>query len=117
MGPANQIKVSALDIAIIIYHVYVGSKLEDVGFEDCDRTLHQLMKELAPKRYPVNIRTLESALWSANMMDEQSQFWSPTGESFNDFHKRILSAFDQKLEFNEIYNRIINKEEIEGGSR
>jgi hypothetical protein len=107
----RNLRVSFLDLAILLFHVHRGAQLEEVGFEDCDRTLKELTKELAPKRVLVNKSALESALWSANLMDEIGEFWSPSGESFDAFVRRLLhyASPEERLEFDRMYNFIREK--------
>lgn len=104
----HELRLSMLDLATLLYHVHRGAQLETVGFEDCERTLQQLTEELAPKKRLVSRGALESALWSANLMDEAGSFWSPIGESFDRFVRRLLreATPDERLEFERFYNQI-----------
>lgn len=79
--------------------------MEDkVGFEDCDRTLLMLSKLLTRNSITVRREHLESALWSCNLMDEAGEFWSPRGESFDEFVNRLLLPYQG--EFDKFYNLI-----------
>lgn len=111
------LRISLLDMATLLYHVHRGAQHSEVGFEDCERTLRELTEELAPKRTVVELSALESALWSANLMDEVGEFWSPSGERFEKFVSRILqyASEDERLEFNRIYNFIREKKQSSQG--
>jgi hypothetical protein len=106
---SKQLRISLLDLAVVLYHVHLGAQQKEIiGFEDAGRTLKQLTEELAPSRILVSLSALESALWSANLCDEEGLFWSPTDEGFESFLARLLrfASDDAKLEFDRIYNRI-----------
>ncbi len=102
------LRISLLDVATILYHVHRGSQLDElVGFEDCERTLDQLTSELSRKtRVRVSKEALEAALWSCNLMHEVGMWWSPQGETFPDFLKRVTERSGSALEFNPIYNQL-----------
>lgn len=108
-GEPLSLRISLLDLSTLLYHVHLGAqKKETVGFEDAGRTLKQLTDELAPSKVLIPLDSIESALWSANLLSEQGQFWSPHGETFDDFIKRLLrfATHDAKLEFDKFYCRI-----------
>lgn len=104
----RKLPVNLLDLAVILLHVHQGAAREDVGFEDCERTLSELTQELVLRRVLVDKSALESALWSCNLMDEVGEFWQPSGEGFDNFIRRLLryARPDEKLEFDRIYNYI-----------
>lgn len=79
-----------------------------VGFEDCERTLPELTEELSQARALVNKNAFESALWSCNLMDEAGEWWSPRGESFDQFLARVLRYMskEDKYTFNKTYNQL-----------
>lgn len=107
--PPVTFRLNPLDIMVLLYNVHRGAQFEDhVGFEDADRTLHQLTTDLTDGRIKVPQGALESALWSCNLMDEVDEFWSPTDESFDEFVSRMLKYFshDQQLEFDKFFNQL-----------
>jgi hypothetical protein len=111
-GPTGlplSLRISLLDIATLLYHVHLGAQnKETIGFEDANRSLKQLTDELAPTRIQVDLDLVESALWSANLCDEEGLFWSPHDEDFESFIRRLLrfATQDSKLEFDRFYNHL-----------
>lgn len=101
---SNRYRISLLDAVVLLYHVHRGAQHPEVGFEDADKTLKQLTKSLAQFRYTITESSLESALWSCNLMDEVGEFWSPQGLSFKDWTNRLLS--EQGADFDHFYNVI-----------
>ncbi len=107
MAKREHLTLSVLDIATLLVHVHRGAQLEEkVGFEDCESTLHELTKKLAPFRLSIDRVPLESALWSCNLMDEVGEWWSPTGESFDTFVARIAKGYA----FDKFFNLLKKKE-------
>ena len=108
-------RVNLLDLAVLLYHIHRGAQLEhSVGFEDCDYTLSQLTKELSPCRAEVDQATLQSALWSCNLMDEVGEWDSPTGEDFDSFLARLLKFAPKdpssRLTYDKFYNLLSKTE-------
>ena len=93
--------VSLLSLAILLYHVHRGAQHDQVGFEDAQETLDTLTRKLS-RRVPVDPAVLESALWSANLMDEQGQWWHPRGLTFEQFVKGMLPG----MKFDRTYNTL-----------
>lgn len=106
--------LSLLDIAVLLYHLHRGAQLPDlVGYESADQTLRNLTFNLDKRRIMVDRVALESALWSANLMDENALFWSPRDENFNEFVKKLLSKYQgsESLKFDRKYNQILIQNE------
>lgn len=95
---------SLLDVATLLLHIHWGAQDEDVGFEDADRTLDQMTRTMCKRTLPLKKDVLESALWSCNLLSEKGQFWSPRGETFQEFVHRLLKP--HKGDFDEFYNWI-----------
>lgn len=104
------VTIDALDLTTLLYHVHAGAKHPDVGYEDCEHSLREFTKILAPKRIKLPLSVLERALWSANLMDEVGA-WQPLRgeESFESFVSRVLSNSPKPLIFNRDYNQIREK--------
>ena len=115
MAAQQPFKISLLDLATLLYHVHRGAQMDEVGFEDCERTLQQLTRELSPVRARIAPGSLESALWSCNLMDEVDEWWSPTGESFESFVARLLryATKEQRYEFDKFYNSLKKTEPLD----
>lgn len=92
--------VKLIDIVTLLYHVHVGARSEAVGFEDADRTLEQLTKQLN-RTIPLDPALLESALWSCNLLQEQGQFTDHKGRTFEEFLRDLLG---NAAEFHKVYN-------------
>lgn len=98
----STIPISTIDVAILIVNLHFASRDPQIGFEDADRTLGDLIRDL--KRYvPVRISVLESALWASNLNSEKKKFFHPTDQAFADFVKKLLEP-DHK--FDPVFNTI-----------
>jgi hypothetical protein len=105
-------KPTLLDRTVLVYHVSRGAQLPElVGYEDCEIPRAALLKRLALPA--IQRRTLESALWSCNLMDEAGQWWSPAGETCKQFIDRVSA--DVGLKFDYFYNYF--KEPREQGNK
>jgi hypothetical protein len=104
----KQYRLSILDVATLLFHVHRGAQHPEVGFEDAERTIERLTRELFNKRVIVGRDQLQSALWSCNLLDEQKEFWSPHGEQFDKFVHRLLTTNMplQPIYFDKTYNLI-----------
>lgn len=94
----------------MMHHVAHGATNPDIGFEDCARTLEQMVKALNKRNIYLERPLIESALWSANEMGKLGTFWHPlTGMTF-DRWARDLVAPDK---FNSIYGWISSLKDME----
>ena len=106
----NRYSVTNLEVAILLLHLHAGNYLPDeIGFEDNENTIQGVTRECDTRISQLSREILESALWSANLMDEAGYFWSPYGETFDQFVRRIanrgVSSFDKdKIYFDRVYN-------------
>lgn len=92
------------DICVLMHNVQEGSKHPEVGFEDAQRTLDHLVNALNRKiLLPPDL--IESALWSANLLNEAGAFQDFRDRSLDDFIKQVLG----KEQFNKLYNTIERK--------
>lgn len=106
--------ISLLDLAVIMYNMQAAAQVDEVGFQDCDRTLVALMEELLPKRISIPIAKVESAVWASNMLNDLKKWKTllkdPDGsdEGFDKFMIRVLryATKDQCLIFDNDYNQI-----------
>ncbi len=98
--------VSVLDLVVLLDNVYRGADHPEVGFEDANKTLPMLAKYLGRSHELVDEGSIESALWSCNLLDENGAFWHPTDKTFDQFVDRMLPnhRFDKK------FNLIIPKD-------
>lgn len=97
--PKSKIKMS--DIAVLLFNVKRGAQLEAVGFEDANRTIESLIRQLNRAMW-VDRSILESCLWSCNLLNEKNKFWHPTDKSFDDFLKDLIG----NVNFDRFYNTI-----------
>ncbi len=106
-------RLSLLDITTLLYNVYRGAQTPEVGYEDCEITMKEMVKDFGGRTTKAQIprRTLESALWSCAQMNDINQFWSPKGESFKQLVERIeQTAIDgAAVKFDERYNLLTEK--------
>ncbi len=82
-------RITLLDLLTLLYHVHEGALAPEVGFLDANNTIQSLTKKLNRETWIEN-STLESALWSCNLMNEVEKFRDYKGRSFDDLLKSIL---------------------------
>lgn len=98
--------VHLMDVALLLFHIYRGAEDEEVGWEDTHNTIDDMMKMLN-RTILVDPSTLESALWSCNLLNERKKFWHPKKRKFDDWLKDLLGSDS----FNRMYNMIEKKGE------
>lgn len=103
----NKIELSLFDILVLLDNIYLGAKDKYIGFEDADRTMDELIRELN-KRIAIPQPLVESALWSCNLLDEKGKFSHKKGLTFNQFLSRIIK---KGKKFNKDYNVIEDTDE------
>ncbi len=99
-------RINMLDAMALLYNVYAAARHEEIGFVDCERTLYELTLALSADYVEVPQDVMESALWSANMMNEVKEFWHPYKRvGFDRFTNKLISTHN--VHFDEFYNVII----------
>lgn len=93
--------VRLLDVVTLLHNIVEGARHPIVGHEDAARTHEQLLRGLNRKQL-FDPAVLESALWSANLMDEAGEFWDVKGRTFDEFVKDVLGH----AKFDRTYNVI-----------
>jgi len=99
-----RLPIKLLDVAVLLLSIHRGAQDDCVGFEDARMTLDELVAKLN-KTIWIEQRLIESAMWSANLLDEAGKFWHPESISFEEFAKDVCG----KHKFNRIYNLIERK--------
>lgn len=102
----GKLNISLMDIMVLLYHIKVGESVPDVGYEDAERPIEEILEELK-RQSTVRHKTLERALWSCNLMDEAGLFWHPEGITFKDMLRRVVPV---DYRFDREYNLIVRKE-------
>jgi hypothetical protein len=112
-GPYNDVfRVTMLDVACLLALAIQGSKHEDVGYEDLNVSLERLKQVLGTHPQRLKKSTLEGLLWSANLMDEAGEFWSPYGEGTEGFDRFVRRLLDNSGHQNSTFDRRLNVIEI-----
>lgn len=63
------------DAVVLLTNVLIAEQKSQIGFEDANRTISELFNELVgTKMVNVPVSAVESALWSANLLDERGAF-------------------------------------------
>lgn len=88
-GHKDPIKIKLIDLVVLLSNTLKGSQRQDIGFEDADQSLHELLSNLN-REVVVEKTDLESMLWSCGLLDEEKAFWHPRGYNFGNFVKLIL---------------------------
>lgn len=100
------INLSLYELAIILYHVKLGASDRNIGFEDTENSLNGITRALN-RIIPIKKNYIESALWSANLLDEKNKFNHPEKIGFKEFLQPILRRND--CTFNSKYHFIDRK--------
>ncbi len=112
VNPNNKWRlVTLMDVLTMLRHIHEGAVHPKVGFLDANETLESITKILNRKRIWLQQSTLESALWSCNLLDELNQFKDYRGRTFDQFLRDLLET--NKESFNRFYNLIQTKDGIE----
>lgn len=107
----RKIWVRTLDVVTLLYNCLEASRLNDIGYQDAELFLSDILLELDKSGLRVNQKALESVLWSCNMMSEVGLFWDTKNRNFDTFIKELLARKHKpKYTFNKDYNWIERKE-------
>jgi len=88
------------DLAALVECLAKGKANNAVGFEDAVRTYNQVLNILNVK-VAVDQEVVESALWSANLLNDIGMFTHPLSVDFNQMIQRITpEGFKFDSEFN-----------------
>lgn len=98
-------KVTLLDLSVLLYHLGLASRHAEVGYNDADESLLQVLGRLNVR---VNLpqSTLEALLYASNLLDENQSFKHPMGVSFNEWVKRLVG---KEMKFHPFYNTLEKK--------
>ena len=97
------LQISTLEATILLYHLTRAAQIKEIGFEDADHTLQQLIAIL-DRPVTVPRAAVESCLWSCNLMDEVGLFWHPNNKTeFTHFVQKLIGP---GREFDRMYNFI-----------
>lgn len=106
----NSVYVTALDLTSLLYNCIEGSRINEIGYQDTERFYADLLMEASRTGIRISFETLESLLWSANMMDEVNLFWDSRNRKFDTLVRDILNRNGHKdYQFNKTYNWIERK--------
>lgn len=92
------ISLSLSDIAILMVNTYQASNLKSIGYLDAEEPLYHLIARLN-ERVDLPEELVEKLFFSANLLDEQGQFWHPNKVEFKAFLTRLKTRtiFDRRL--------------------
>lgn len=115
--------IDLMSLMTLLVNLHLAAQDRDIGQGNAEKSLKELTQELTrsqtqkgnpPFRVPVSESTLESCLWSCNMMNEKGKFWTPfirpKSTTFNSLLEEVLHP-DQK--FDKFYNVIKPKRKFE----
>lgn len=94
------LKASALDLAILLYHIHKGAADSEIGYLDPLLPIEYLEGSFNVE-FRVALGRMERALFMANMADEQGKFWHPKGLSFTEWAR---SMTPKGYDYNAAYN-------------
>lgn len=78
------------DVLTLLLSIEKAAKHRDIGYLDADRTQSQLEKCLNTQVY-FPWEAVESAMWSARMLEEKGLFMDYKKRSFDKFVKSVLN--------------------------
>lgn len=96
-------RISLLDVAVLLDHVVRGKAHPNVGYEDANRTYSSMM-EVLNKEVELTTGIVESALWSVTLLSEEDSYKHPEGLSYESFLAKFaaLGSYDKDTcSFNE----------------
>src|SRR5688572_29791250 len=92
----KRIPIKLLDLAILLFHVHKGAQMRNtIGFGDANRSLLSITKRLNKKVW-IEPFLIESALWSANCLDEINRFWHPEKIPFEEWANKLVGKYNAK---------------------
>jgi hypothetical protein len=100
----QKIQIRPLDLAILIQNILKGADHSEVGFEDPNHTVQSFVKQINEQVVNVDLRDLESALWSSNLLNEIGEWQHPFGKNFEKWLKDDILG--PELRFDSFYNTI-----------
>lgn len=74
--------MSALDAAVLLLNLLKAADDPQIGYEDNGRSFEAMLREWKRRKFQLDVRLLESALWSCNLLHEQGKFVHPEGLQF-----------------------------------
>lgn len=80
-----------MDMLTLLLNVRAGANEAEVGFLDADNTIQSITKKLNREVW-IDQSSLESGLWSCNLMSENQKFQDMRGRTFDQFLKDILGS-------------------------
>jgi hypothetical protein len=101
----DTVDVRLSDLMALLANVSKGAVDPSIGFHDLDRTLGQIKRQL-DREVQMPKTVVESALWSANLLNEKGEFEHPDHITFNEFINRICK---DKHTFDTFWNLIEEK--------
>jgi len=98
--------LSVMDVAVLLVNMMQAAEEDDIGFEDCKRTLNEVARYWSKPTYWERA-SLESSLWSCNLRSEKGRFWHPYKLTFDQW----MNKLGLKKEFNKKYNFLTDVED------
>lgn len=97
-GP-KQISVTAMDLIVLLDHLFRGSVHPKVGHEHADKTFNQVVASLN-RRVLIPLSAFEDAMWAVNMMHEAKEFRHPMGRTYENWVDKITRNKDFNVKYN-----------------
>ncbi len=94
------------ELCTLMYSFLRASEHEDIGFEDTNMSYEMMHKRLN-REFKLDPSTMESLLWSCNMLNERGEFKDVKGRSFDEFVTDVLKGDD----IHRVYGWIVKKGE------
>jgi len=106
-----EISLSHLQFAILVANFLLAVKSSDIGYENTKKTLAEFSDDLERKirKIKISVEDLEDLLCAVNQRAEAGSFWSPTGETFDEYLRKLFwySRLDgEQLMLDRDYNTI-----------
>lgn len=94
-----------MDLAVLLYHLGLSERHQNVGYNDADISMIALLSKLS-QYIELSESDLERLLYASNLMDEQKEWKHPLGLSFETWLKDIMGHGES---YHRVYNTIERK--------
>lgn len=98
-------KITLLDLSILLYHLGLSARHQNIGYNDADTSLLTLLGQLN-KTIEISDVQMESLLYASNLMNEEEEWEHPMGLDFNTWLAKVLGP---GVSFNRVYNLLEGK--------
>ena len=97
--------ITMYQLMILLVNMARAIEHKEIGYQDANVTKKQFFQKYRRQKLTLRKEELERFLYACNLLNEQSEFYHPSKESFDKFIVDLLKGHD----FNKMYNLIQEK--------